>query len=241
MPKGDHLISTSVAAGTQRPLHLKGIQLSLNEKNPLITAATVVLLAAAIVAAVYGLGHYTLHRMLTQDALATADLWARTVLKDGRTNLPQTLAQLGDDELSRTLRVASIDGVVIVPENGAPTSLRGSASGAELSRVVADEVGQNAALHSAPSGAYSADSVDWFGDAPFRSWVSSPRRPDEGAACAPRRSDRNRVRACHSLRARGAVQRERGGDHFRRLHGRLQLSPAPARRRECRDPLPRLA
>src|SRR5699024_3298590 len=135
---------------------------------------TVVLLAATIVAAIYGLGHYTLHRMLTQDALATADLWARTVLKDGRRNLPQAFAQVGDNELSRTLRVASIDGVVLVPEKGAPTSLRGSAGGAELSRVVADEVGHNVALHSAPAGAYSADSVDWFGDAPFRSWVLFP-------------------------------------------------------------------
>jgi diguanylate cyclase (GGDEF)-like protein len=161
--------------------------LSLNERKPLVTAATVLLLAAIIVATVYGLGHYTLDRMLTRDAFGTADLWARTVLKSGRTDLAQALDRLGDDGLSRTLDVASIDSLVLVPASGAPVPVRGATGrSAELQQVVAGKLGADADLRAAPAGVYSADSIDWFGGAPFRSWVLFPASGKDEARLAVR-------------------------------------------------------
>ncbi|HEX9905227.1 MAG TPA: EAL domain-containing protein [Propylenella sp.] len=147
-------------------------------------AATLALAVGGILAAILALGHVTLTRMLIGDALATAELWSRSVLGDGPADVRDKLAAAGDEAVKRTLAIAGIDRLVLVPESGSPISLQGSGGGDELKGIAAP--GSAAPLFSAESGVYTRDTLRWFGQGEFRSWVLFQPPAEGGARLAAR-------------------------------------------------------
>jgi diguanylate cyclase (GGDEF)-like protein len=143
------------------------------EKKPLATAATLLLVAAGIFAAVYALGEYALARMMADDALTTANIWSQTIHR-GNGGIEAALAGTDPETLSSTLKITKIDRVVLIPENREPITAYGPDSGSELKQVIAKTLGPEQPLHSVETGAYTLDSISWLGHAPFNSWVILP-------------------------------------------------------------------
>ncbi len=143
------------------------------EKKPLATAATLVLVASGILAAVYGLGQYALGRMMADDAVTSADLWSRALNRnDG--SLEVTLAGTSTETLASTLHIASIDRVLLIPAERNPIAFHGPDASAELKQAVAGTAGAERPLYQVESGSYTLDSISWLGQAPFHSWVIFP-------------------------------------------------------------------
>jgi hypothetical protein len=143
------------------------------EKKPLATAATLVVVAGGILAAVYALGEFALGRMMADDALTIADLWSRSLDRDGR-GLEATLAGTSEETLASTLHIAKIDRVVLIPAGRNPIVVHGPNADAELKQVVAGNTGGERPLYEVASGSYTLDSVSWLGQTPFHSWVILP-------------------------------------------------------------------
>jgi diguanylate cyclase (GGDEF)-like protein len=143
------------------------------DKRPLATAASLVLLACAVLAAVYMLGQWALGRMLAGDAVATAEAWALSVVYDHK-DLEATLAGTSSEVLNSTLGIAGIDKLVLISPSHGPTSIHGRNAVEELKSVVADVAGPDRSLESLASGAYTLDSVSWLSKPIYRSWVMLP-------------------------------------------------------------------
>ena len=139
--------------------------------KPLTTIVSLALIACVILGSVYVLGQLALARMMARDALATAEIWARSVVAEP--GLKGGLAGLDPGALSSTLGIANIDKLVLVAADGQLTDLYGSDAAAELQKVIAEAVGAERPLASAASGAYTLDAVSLF-NRPFRSWVLLP-------------------------------------------------------------------
>jgi diguanylate cyclase (GGDEF)-like protein len=143
------------------------------DRKPLATAATLLIVAAGIVAAVYALGEYALSRMMSDDALTTADIWSQTIHRDNG-GIAATLAGTDPDVLTNTLKITKIDRVVLIPEKGDPITVYGPESGSELKQVIARKVDPTQPLYGVKTGSYTLDSISWFGRAPFNSWAILP-------------------------------------------------------------------
>jgi diguanylate cyclase (GGDEF)-like protein len=143
------------------------------EKKPLATIATLVLVAAGIVAAVYALGEFALGRMMADDALTSAEIWSQT-LKRGSGGIEATLAGTNPETLASTLKITKIDRVLLIPEKREPLTVHGPDASAELKQVIATRIGPKQPLHAVEPGAYTLDSISWFGQSPFHSWVILP-------------------------------------------------------------------
>ncbi len=143
------------------------------ERKPLATIISLVIVAAGILAAVYALGHYALGRMMEDDALTSAELWSRSLDRNGG-DLEAALAGTSPNMLQSTLRIANIDRLLLIPTKGDPIPFYGSDGGAELKQVLAATATPPKSLFSADSGVYTLDSIRWFGEHPFHSWVVFP-------------------------------------------------------------------
>jgi len=119
------------------------------------------------------LGQFALGRMMAGDALAMAEIWSRSVIKD-RANLAAILAGTSADALKSTLDIASIDRLVLISPDQELISVHGADAANELRRVVAGIAGSDRSIYSAASGAYTLDSVSWLSRHPYRSWVILP-------------------------------------------------------------------
>jgi diguanylate cyclase (GGDEF)-like protein len=142
------------------------------EKKPLATIATLILIACGIIAAVYALGEYSLSRMIADDAVATADVWSRSLNR--RAGIEATLAGMNPDTLTSTLKITNIDRVVLIREKREPIDVYGRDAGVELKHVIAATAGSKRPLYSLDSGAYTLDSVTWLRRTAFHSWVILP-------------------------------------------------------------------
>jgi diguanylate cyclase (GGDEF)-like protein len=151
-----------------------------NVRKPFTTTVTVILVAVAVVGAVYGLGQFAIGRMMKEDALTTAELWTRALERHG--DLESTLTKASSETLESTLHIAEIDRLLLIPVNGDPVALHGESGQQELSEVLAQQsVGSTGSLYTTESGVYTLDSVSWIGQRAYHSWVVFP--PDrEGAA-----------------------------------------------------------
>jgi len=142
-------------------------------KKPLATAATLLLVAAGMIAAVYALGEYALARMMADDALTTADIWSQTIDRSAG-GIEASLAGTNPETLASTLKITKIDRLVLIPENREPLTVYGPDSGSELKQVIAKTLGSKQPLQSVESGSYTLDSISWLGHTPFNSWVILP-------------------------------------------------------------------
>ena len=143
------------------------------EKKPLATVATLALVAAGIFAAVYALGEFALGRMMADDALTSAEIWSQT-LNRGSGGIEATLAGTNPDVLESTLKITKIDRVLLIPEKREPLAVQGPDASAELKQIIATRLGPKQPLYAVEPGAYTLDSISWFGQSPFRSWVILP-------------------------------------------------------------------
>jgi diguanylate cyclase (GGDEF)-like protein len=164
---------------------LKGKRLRRGDKNWLVTAGGAVLLAGAVLGSVYGLGHFTLERMLAGDAKATADLWAEAVLRRGEGDIAEALAAVEPEILERLLAAARIDSVALVAPQGNDVRVGGAETAVDLIATLQPDVGTGQPTYGVPSGVYSRDKVAWFRRLPYRSWVVYPAGAD-GARLALR-------------------------------------------------------
>jgi diguanylate cyclase (GGDEF)-like protein len=140
---------------------------------------------AAVLAGLYALGEYTLGRMLKRDAVATANLWARAIMTEDA-NLRQALAAVSDEALARTLAVASIDSVLIIPKQGDLLTVYGAGRPEELTDILAGASEGGLLPATAAPGAYTNASVQWFGTDDHRTWVLFPPQGDEETRLAVR-------------------------------------------------------
>ena len=115
------------------------------DKRPLATAATIVLVAGGVLAAVYALGQYALGRMMADDALTRAELWTNSLSRGG-VEIEAALAGTRPETLEGTLRIANIDRVLLIPESGNPIPVHGPDASAELKSAVASAVGNGMSL-----------------------------------------------------------------------------------------------
>jgi diguanylate cyclase (GGDEF)-like protein len=155
------------------------------EKKKLTAVASLVLLACAVLVAVYVLGQFALGRMIAGDAVATVDIWSRSVIKENA-NLEATLAGLNPDALSSTLDIANIDSLVLVSPDQTLTDAHGAGAAKEFRRVIAGVTDPDRPIYSVPSGAYTLDSVSWLGQQSYRSWVMLPPVASGGTRLAAR-------------------------------------------------------
>ncbi len=144
------------------------------DRKPLATVASLVLLSCAVLAAIYMLGQFALGRMMAGDAVATVEVWSRSVLGEQAADLEAALAATGPKTLDSTLNFASIDRLVLIAPNGRLTTIRGANAADELGRVTAEAGSADAAIYSVASGAYTLDSVRWPNPESYRSWVILP-------------------------------------------------------------------
>jgi diguanylate cyclase (GGDEF)-like protein len=151
----------------ERAGELKG-----TERKPLATVATVVLIAVGVLGSVYGLGEFAIGRMMKDDALSTAELWARALSRRG--DITTTLQRSSPETLESTLQIADIDRLLLIPPSGDPIGIYGGDAKSELAAVVVDATGTSGSLYAIESDVYTADSVSWVGQRPFHSWVVFP-------------------------------------------------------------------
>jgi diguanylate cyclase (GGDEF)-like protein len=144
----------------------------------LATAASLVLLACAILAAVAMLAQFALGRMLAADAVATADLWTRSIVREGG-GLHASLAGMSAETLDYTLQIAGIDKVVLIGEDRALTPVRGTGAADELRQVIFQTAGPRQPIATLENRAYSLDRVRMFGQQSYQNWVIL--RPGESA------------------------------------------------------------
>lgn len=163
------------------------------DKKPLATVASLVVLACVILVAVYMLGQFALGRMMAADAVATAEVWSRSVIKE-RANVEVSLAGTSTDVLNSTLDIANIDKLVLISPNGQLTPVRGADAADELKRVTATADGASRPVYSIASGAYTTDSVSWPNRHPYRNWVILPPAA-EGQARLAVRVDQSQIAA----------------------------------------------
>jgi diguanylate cyclase (GGDEF)-like protein len=123
--------------------------------------------------------------MIAGDAVATVDIWSRSVIKENA-NLEATLAGLSPDALSSTLDIANIDSLVLVSPDQTLTDAHGAGTAKEFRRVIAGVTDPDRPIYSVPSGAYSLDSVSWLGQQSYRSWVMLPPVASGGTRLAAR-------------------------------------------------------
>jgi diguanylate cyclase (GGDEF)-like protein len=142
------------------------------ERKPLATVATVVLIAVGVLGSVYGLGEFAIGRMMKDDALSTAELWARALSRRG--DITTTLQRSSPETLESTLQIADIDRLLLIPPSGDPIGIYGGDAKSELAAVVVDATGTSGSLYAIESDVYTADSVSWVGQRPFHSWVVFP-------------------------------------------------------------------
>ena len=127
-----------------------------------------------------------LGRTLKSDAVETAQIWSRSVLGDNSADVGRALAEIDRDELARSLGIATIDRIAIIPQSGAAFSVHGADAAKNLEQVVAMTSGQAAGLSSAASGAYRIDPIKWLRKGPVRSWVVFPQDSAKSARLAVR-------------------------------------------------------
>ena len=151
----------------ERAGELKG-----TERKPLATVATVVLIAVGVLGSVYGLGEFAIGRMMKDDALSTAELWARALSRRG--DITTTLQRSSPETLESTLQIADIDRLLLIPPSGDPIGIYGGDAKSELAAVVVDATGTSGSLYAIESDVYTTDSVSWVGQRPFHSWVVFP-------------------------------------------------------------------
>jgi diguanylate cyclase (GGDEF)-like protein len=144
-------------------------------RKGLATAASLVLLACAILAAVAMLAQFALARMLAADAVATADIWTRSLVRDGG-GLHATLAGMSAETLDYTLEIAGIDKLVLVGADRTLTPIRGADAAEELRQVVARTAGPGRAIGGLENRAHSLDRVKLLGQQSYHNWVIL--RPD---------------------------------------------------------------
>ncbi len=154
------------------------------EKKPLTTVVTLILVAAGVLATVYGLGEYAIGRMMRDDALTTAELWSRALNRHG--DLETTLAATSPDTLESTLNIAAIDRVLLIPARGDPITFHGDQAAAELASVAAQVSGSSKPLYAIGSGSYTLNSISWITRHPYHTWVVFPPAREGGARLAVR-------------------------------------------------------
>jgi diguanylate cyclase (GGDEF)-like protein len=147
----------------------------LNNRRRLAVAGKFALAAAGVLAGVFVLGEFTVGRMLTTDAIGTAQLWSLATLPEGSTDVRQAVAEADDEKLARALNVAKIDRMALLPENGVAVALYGETAAEEADAVLGIPVGKSAAEPSAlSSGVHRERAIVSLGDGPVRSWVLFP-------------------------------------------------------------------
>jgi diguanylate cyclase (GGDEF)-like protein len=156
------------------------------KKNPIALAALLTLFAAAALFGVQAFGKYALSRMLARDARATAELWANASLGASPETAAAAVAAGRVDASDRSLAIARIDRLVLVPANGEPSAVALGAADAVGDLLRATGVAHEAEVFGLESGAYTADSVHWFATRPYRSWVLFPPGPEGGPRLAAR-------------------------------------------------------
>jgi diguanylate cyclase (GGDEF)-like protein len=158
-------------SGTGQPQREGRPEVDQEQKRSMSLAATLVVVASAVLLSLYALGQYTLKRMLARDAVVTAELWLRTARKSG---LDDIAALAGPtDEIGRALGIAQIDGLVLVRRDGARVGI--GEHGADAERDFARALGlPHAGPAAVRSGVYTPDTVGLFRHAPFRTWVVFP-------------------------------------------------------------------
>jgi diguanylate cyclase (GGDEF)-like protein len=158
------------------------------DRKPLPLAASLVLVAGIVVTSVYWLGQLTIAKMLSEDAVVSAELWAQSAFPEGTADIARAAAERAGEAEARRREVAHIDRVVVVPAHGDPTpiGLEGRGGDEDLARVIAARVAPDAPPFSLESGAYTTDTVSWLGRRPFHSWVLFPPDRDKQLRLAVR-------------------------------------------------------
>jgi diguanylate cyclase (GGDEF)-like protein len=147
-----------------------------NKKGPLAVAASVTLVAGVILISIYGLGQYMLGKMLSRDAVVTAQAWTLVVPAGDPRAIGEALARGEGESFGRALGIPKVDALVLVPPYGEPSPIdaRYEQAGADLQRVAAGAAGPEIPLYSMPSGPYTMDRVSWFRPRAYHSWVVFP-------------------------------------------------------------------
>ena len=146
------------------------------DRKRLAIAASILLISATGIIGISSLAQFTLSRMLSRDAMLTANLWARTELKNGLDAAGAGLSRNFQGPFADRLVTAHIDRIATVSADG---GLKAFGPGApdlekELGRLAASVGGLGANPFDIESGAYSLDTIRWFGPKDFRSWVLFP-------------------------------------------------------------------
>jgi diguanylate cyclase (GGDEF)-like protein len=142
----------------------------------LAISAKITLMAAGILAGIYALGEFTVGRMLTRDAVGTAQLWSLSALENASTDIREAIEAADGKRLARALSIARIDRLGLLDKDGRVTPLHGAVSGADMERAVAAIEGGDAAGRLS-SGTYRETLRVWFRSTPVRTWVVLP--PDQ--------------------------------------------------------------
>jgi diguanylate cyclase (GGDEF)-like protein len=131
---------------------------------------------AAILTAVFLLGQYSLGKMLSREAVGTAELWYGATLGEKRQAVGTAIEATEPERLAHSLSVAGLDAVLVIGEDGSVRRVGPEAPGAEddLREVLAPQLAASGDLFSIESGAYSTDRVGWLSMRPFRNWVLFP-------------------------------------------------------------------
>jgi diguanylate cyclase (GGDEF)-like protein len=150
------------------------------DSKPLPLAASLVLVVCAAVTSICWFGQFTLTRMLSKDAVMTAELWAHAAFQGRPADIARAVAEGGSGTAPAALAIAHIDRLVLVPDRGAPIPIGsdGPQGDEDFIRTIATAVAPGAAPFFLESGAYTADSVSWLGRRPFHSWVLFPPDAD---------------------------------------------------------------
>jgi len=149
--------------------------------RPVHTTATLTLATIAILCSVYLFGELTLGRVLTRDAIETAEAWSRT-LQEQPAAAASAPASAGSSASPHSADTARIDRVVLIDAGGEALSVRGAAAADELREALGAARGGGADLASLRSGTYRADPIRWIGQGPVRSWVVLPPDANETRA-----------------------------------------------------------
>jgi hypothetical protein len=162
--------------------------LSQRERNPAVTGALLLLVTAAVLSGLHLLGQFALSRMLAQEAVAVAELWSQTGLKDGLGAFVEAVRRGEGGTTGEELRVAQIDALALVLPGGEIDAFGPGAEAAADHRrdVLRGSAGDEQTSGDIEPGAYSGDKLRWLTQGPFRTWVILPAESESGRRLALR-------------------------------------------------------
>jgi diguanylate cyclase (GGDEF)-like protein len=149
----------------------------------LLAVATFVAVVSTVLTMVAVLGQYTFQRLLSRNAVASAEVWFRAVTRNSESALQDLVRHADSEKIQWALETASIDAIVVVSRDGGLRALGKTTEDAVQNfRTVlrdADEGGPDSVLATEP-GAYSTDHLGFTGVDRYRSWVLFPTAPGSG-------------------------------------------------------------